>query len=92
MLRVTSEVRSTHTQDGAVVLDIRQGQMFHLNLIGSNILKLLERGCPESEIVEELCRDFNISMETARADVREFLEALQSHRLLEDDAHGKADR
>jgi len=44
MYRISKGVRSTHGQDGAIVLDVQQGQMFNLNLVGSKILELLESG------------------------------------------------
>ena len=44
MYKLSSTVRTTHGQDGAVVLDIRKGQMFNLNETGflrmSNLLIL----------------------------------------------------
>ena len=39
MFRLSEQVRSTHNQDGAVVLDILHGQMFRLNLVGSRMLE-----------------------------------------------------
>jgi hypothetical protein len=47
-------VRSTHSQDGAIVLDIRQGQMFNLNFVGSRILELLKNGTAQPDIVDEI--------------------------------------
>jgi hypothetical protein len=44
MFRISNDVRSTQTQDGSILLDIHHGQMFCLNLVGSKILELLERG------------------------------------------------
>ena len=44
MFRLSEQVRSTHNQDGAVVLDILHGQMFRLNLVGSRMLELLKGG------------------------------------------------
>ena len=46
--RFLTGVRSTHGQDGAIVLDVRQGQMFNLNFVGSRILELLKAGSTES--------------------------------------------
>jgi hypothetical protein len=83
MYRVAESVRSMHGQDGAVVLDIRQGQMFNLNLVGSQILELLEKGVGESEIVAEIIRKFGVSREVVEADVREFIASLEQHHLLE---------
>lgn len=84
MHRVAEGVRSTHGQDGAIVLDIRQGQMFNLNLVGSRILELLETGSTESTIVDEISQEFEVSRGVAESDVREFIESLKQHHLLED--------
>ena len=83
MYRIPESIRSTHGQDGAVVLDIRQGQMFNLNLVGSRILKLLEGGSAQSEIVEAIIREFGVSRHLAEHDLRDFLETLRKHSLIE---------
>jgi hypothetical protein len=83
MYRVSATVRSTHGQDGAIALDIRQGQMFNLNLVGSKILELLESGATESAIVEEVSQKFKVSREIAERDILEFIESLKQHHLLE---------
>jgi hypothetical protein len=84
MYRVSETVRSTHGQDGAVVLDIRQGQMFNVNFVGSRILQLLETGATESAIVDEISQRFEVSKAVTETDVREFIESLKQHQLLED--------
>ena len=84
MYKVSEGIRSTHGQDGAIVLDIRQGQMFNLNFVGSRILELLETGATEPAIVDEISQKFEVSRDIARSDVREFIEALKQHHLLED--------
>jgi len=84
MYKVSEGIRSTHGQDGAIVLDIRQGQMFNLNFVGSRILELLETGATESAIVDEISQKFDVSRDTAASDVREFIESLKQHHLLED--------
>jgi hypothetical protein len=83
MYRIAEGVRSTHGQDGAIVLDIQQGQMFNLNLVGSKILELLETGTTELAITEEISQTFSVSKEVAETDVREFIESLKQHHLLE---------
>jgi len=79
---VSDGIRSTHGQDGAIVLDIHEGQMFNLNLVGSKILELLERGLSEPEIVNVISREFNTSREVVENDVREFIESLKKCRLV----------
>jgi hypothetical protein len=82
MHKVSDSVRSTHGQDGAIVLDIQQGQMFNLNLVGSRILELLESGSTDEQIVDVISREFSVDIETVRKDVAEFLEELKAHKLL----------
>ncbi len=84
MYKVSEGIRSTHGQDGAIVLDIRQGQMFNLNFVGSRVLELLETGATESAIVDEISQKFEVSRDIAESDVREFIESLKQHHLLED--------
>jgi hypothetical protein len=83
MLRVPDDVRSTHSQDGAIVLNIQHGQMFSLNIVGSKILDLLKRGYAEPHIAEEISREFGVSRDITDADVREFIRMLTEHHLLE---------
>jgi hypothetical protein len=83
MYRISQTVRSTHNQDGAIVLDIRQGQMFNLNLVGSRILELLKAGTVETAIVDTISQEFGVRHELAASDVQEFLKALEACHLLE---------
>jgi hypothetical protein len=84
MYRLSETVRSTHNQDGAIVLDVRQGQIFHLNFVGSLILGLIKSGSAESAIVDQISREFNVSQDLAENDVREFLQSLKQCQLVEE--------
>ena len=84
MYRVSEGVRSTHGQDGAIVLDIQQGQMFNLNCVGSRILELLESGSEEPDIVNVISHEFNTGREVVENDVHEFIETLRKHKLVLD--------
>lgn len=84
MYRVSEGVRSTHGQDGAIVLDVQQGQIFNLNLIGSRILELLEAGSDEPEIVNVISQEFRNDPGVVADDVHEFIESLKRLRLLLD--------
>jgi hypothetical protein len=83
MHKVSDSIRSTHGQDGAIVLDIRQGQMFNLNLVGSRILELLESGSTDEQIVGVISREFNAGIETVQKDLVEFLEELKARKLVD---------
>jgi hypothetical protein len=90
MYRVSNTVRSTHNQDGAIVLDVRQGQMFNVNFVGSRILELLTSGSAESAIVDEISREFGVGRELAENDVRDFLQNLKKYQLVEERESGAA--
>jgi hypothetical protein len=90
MHKISDAVRSTHGRDGAIVLDVQQGQMFNLNLVGSRILELLECGSSESQIVDVISREFNAARNLVENDVREFLETLKTYNLVEH--HGSDER
>ena len=84
MYRVAKTVRATHGQDGAVVLDIRQGQMFNLNPVGSRILELVKEGSNQERITDEISREFGVARAIVERDVREFLQDLQNNHLVEE--------
>jgi coenzyme PQQ synthesis protein D (PqqD) len=90
MYRVFNTVRITHNQDGAIVLDVRQGQMFNVNFVGSRILELLKSGSAESAIVDEIGREFGVRRELVENDVREFLQSLKKCQLVEEREAGPA--
>jgi len=83
MIRVSEHVRKTHSQDGGIVLDVRHGRMFGLNLVGSKILELIERQYTQTQISQEIASTFGVSAEIADQDIREFLETLEKHHLIE---------
>jgi hypothetical protein len=79
---VSTGVRSTRNEDGGIVLDIDHGQVFRLNPVGALILESLAKGSAETEIAKKISRLYSISEEIATADVHEFLESLEEHKLV----------
>ena len=90
MYRLSDTMRSTRSQDGAIVLDIREGQMFNINFVGSRIFELLKSGSTESEIVDQISHEFSVSRELAENDVQEFLQTLKKCHLVEEHESGVA--
>lgn len=83
MLKISNTIRRTETVDGGILLDIHHGQMFCLNVVGAKILELMQRGYDESRIADEISRSYGVSREVVRADVRDFIETLQKHHILQ---------
>ena len=84
MTAPSSRIRSTHTPDGGIVMDVDSGRMFSLNSSGSVMFQLLNKGLDEESIVNELVRRFGISATVAKRDLDEFRSALNSHALIKE--------
>jgi hypothetical protein len=82
-MKISEHVRTTMTQDGAVLMNIKGGDMVTLNPIGSIIWQQLSDGCSSEQIAAHLASEFGISQEKASADVNEFLERLEAQQLIE---------
>ena len=82
MYRLSDTLRATHSQEGAILLDVQQGQIFNLNLVGSKVLELIKNGAAESDIVNVISREFNANREVVGNDVRQFIESLEKHKLV----------
>jgi len=76
-------IRRSRSEDGEVLLDVHRGQMFTINIVGSQILDFLQQGWDEFQIVAEVARAYEISSEVARADVHEFIDALRKHNIVD---------
>ncbi|HKW35231.1 MAG TPA: PqqD family protein [Candidatus Acidoferrum sp.] len=87
----SERLRSVHTADGGIILDVRNGKMFSLNVSGSAIFQLLEQGFSEDRIVDQLVRRFGIPAQTARADLAAFCELLRDRALLTANLHSERD-
>jgi Coenzyme PQQ synthesis protein D (PqqD) len=82
-MKLSEHLRSTHDEDGAVVLDILHGQMFRLNVVGSRMLDLLKQGMTEAQIAGAISLESGAPQEIVAADLKEFLDHLKRNRLLE---------
>lgn len=82
-LRISSSVRITETQDGAVLLDVKQGLCFSINPVGTVIWKRVNEGWPVTDVMRYLAETFSISLDQARDDTQEFLDVLLEKRLVE---------
>jgi hypothetical protein len=82
----SERLRTAHTPDGGIVLDVENGTMFRLNPIGSQILCLLKTGTPITQVVEEISHKYQVEVETVREDVMHFFTTLEALGLLDRNA------
>lgn len=80
-------VRETASEDGAVLLDVEQGICFSLNPVGLRIWELLKRRRSLDEIADALGQDFSVPRAQLLSDAAEFIEALETKRLIQRPGH-----
>jgi len=69
--------------EGQATIVMPDGSYIHvLNEIGSRVWDLLNGQRTESDIVDIICEEFEITRDVAEKDVREFLAALETNRML----------
>jgi hypothetical protein len=64
------------------LLDVQQGQVFRLNVLGSKILELLQKGSNEEEIVHRISGSYDVDVDTVRIDLRNFFKDLSQNKIL----------
>ncbi len=82
-MKISEHIRTTITQDGAVLMNIKGGSMLTLNPTASIIWQRLSDGHTATQIAAQLASEFGVSHEQASTDVNEFLEQLEAHHLIE---------
>jgi PqqD family protein of HPr-rel-A system len=60
------------------------GETFTVNEIGSRILKLLQQGQSENEIIEQILSEYDVDRTTLEKDLNDFLGQLKNYRVVEE--------
>jgi len=82
LIKTADSVRETVNQDGAVLLDIRQGLCFSMNPVGAKIWEMLKNECPPDQIAAALEQEFHVPRVEIEQDIAEFLEHLKRRNLI----------
>jgi len=73
----------TRVIDGeAVIMDPQRGKVLALNEVGSYIWELLDGAHSQEDLLDKICREFNVGREVAAADLEEFIAVLRSKDLV----------
>ncbi|MEQ8272265.1 MAG: PqqD family protein [Deltaproteobacteria bacterium] len=82
-LRVATEVAAEHLADGSVVLDLRTGRHFTLNVVGGVVWQRLEAAPATLEqIVDALDAVFDVPRARLKDDVTRLLDTLERSGLI----------
>jgi hypothetical protein len=86
-------VRQIDNEDGAALLDVKQGLCFSMNPVGLKIWGMLRLNQSIDQITNQLVGDFGLPEEQLRKDVLEFVENLkQSHLLILPEQNARSGR
>jgi hypothetical protein len=84
MFKVSGAIRSTSTEDGAVLLDIHRGRILGLNSVGARVFKMLQGGVDQNQIAAEISNEFGVDAGRVRNDILDFIRTLEEHNILQD--------
>jgi len=83
---VSGSVRSTYTQDGAVLLDVEKGLCYSLNVVAAKVWNTLEEcqpGIAFVKLVDTMRERFDVPREQLETDIAEHLEKLEKMGLVQ---------
>jgi PqqD family protein of HPr-rel-A system len=78
----TEKLSRLAVSDEGFVFDPSSGDSYLLNQTGLTILRSLQKGTTEDDVVDELARRYDIKTESAERDVTDFVSRLKSIHLL----------
>lgn len=82
MVNNNSHLRTIANQDGAAVLDTKQGSISTMNTSGAYVWQGLGRGDSLETIIANLSRETGEQQEIVERDVKNFVETLRAQKLL----------
>lgn len=80
------EATVSYHDDGIVILHTGRGILFSANKTGARIWRALEQQLQLDAIAQQLSREYQIALSTARAHTLRFLAELQRHGLVQQEA------
>jgi hypothetical protein len=81
-MKVSPQVKITADANGAVLMDLERGKYYSLNGIGLAIWRALVERRNEDAIAAEICSAYEVPVDVARHDVKNFLCRLADRGLL----------
>jgi hypothetical protein len=82
VFRLEPDVVSRRLDDQTVLVNLRTNRIFELNRTGARLWDLLGEGSSESQIVERLLSEFDVSQEQLEREVRELIASLLDEGLI----------
>lgn len=81
---LSDQVIESQVGDETVLLHLESGTYYGLDTIGTVIWGKLKEGAEPAEICEAISQEYDVSLETAQDDARNFLNDLKKHQIIID--------
>jgi hypothetical protein len=81
-LQVHPDVVSQRLGDSGVLVNVRTGRMFELNVTGVRVWELISGGCSPDEMVQRLTEEFTANEADVRAETAALIDELVREGLL----------
>ena len=91
-IKTAESVRETINQDGAVLLDIKQGLCFSMNPVGARVWEMLKAGSTLDQIARALELEFHVPGPQIEADLAKFVDDLKVRNLVRVGSEPNAER
>jgi hypothetical protein len=83
IVSISSGIRDTANEDGAILLDVEQGLCLSLNVVGAKIWQMLKQNDSAAEIINRLEKEFkDVARNRLIQDYVDFIEDLQKKKLV----------
>lgn len=82
MVERNQEIDASELDGETVMMDMKRGNYFMLNPVGSRIWELIEKPVSVEEIIHQLREEYEVSLEECHEAVKEFLHELHHANLL----------
>ena len=91
-INTAETVREAINQDGAVLLDIKQGLCFSMNPVGARIWAMLKAGRTVDQVAHALELEFHAPRAQIETDLAEFLDNLKVRTLIREGSESNPER
>jgi hypothetical protein len=78
----SSEIDTTDIDGEKAMMNLKKGQYFVLNGVGSRIWDIINRPCYVKEIVSDLMKEYDVDKETCEQNTLEFLGRLNNAEII----------
>ena len=83
MVKLRANTRMVENENGVLLLDVRRGNYWHLNVVAKFMVDALISGRGSDEVVSEMALRFQVDAATVHEDLKRLVHDLKKAKLVE---------